>query len=420
MKRFLLLPLFASLALAQSAVLRQSFVPLFTTQAATGTATSAAVRLPNYSGYGTLTITGAGITGSPSGCQITLAMQQMTILGVGVGPISTIITSQSFTPANTYQTVTITPAINTGSAMVAVFSCGVYPSAGTITVSFEGTSPVNVIGTVGISAASLPLPAGAATAAKQPALGTAGSASADVITVQGIASMIALKVDGSATTQPVSVVSLPLPSGASTSAKQPALGTAGSASSDVLSVQGIASMTPLKIDLSQVAGTTTSTGNGVAGAGVQRVTVASDNTAFPVNATLGAETTKIIGEVIPVATATTTDTTATCYLTSAATANSTNCKASAGNVYGIYIINTTSTNYFLRMYNSASAPTCSSATGFVEAIPALGAAANGGGISRMQVAQAFATGVGFCLTGGGSSTDNTSAATGVYVTILYK
>lgn len=60
---------------------------------------------------------------------------------------------------------------------------------------------------------------GAATAAKQPALGTAGSASTDVITVQGIASMTALKVDASATTQPVSgtvaVSSLPaIPAGA--------------------------------------------------------------------------------------------------------------------------------------------------------------------------------------------------------------
>lgn len=55
----------------------------------------------------------------------------------------------------------------------------------------------NISGTVS-------LPTGAATAAKQPALGTAGTASADVITVQGIASMTALKVDGSAVTQPVS------------------------------------------------------------------------------------------------------------------------------------------------------------------------------------------------------------------------
>ncbi len=101
----------------------------------------------------------------------------------------------------------------------------------------------NVSGTVS-------LPTGAATAAKQPALGTAGTASADVITVQGIASMTALKVDGSAVTQPVSASSLPLPTGASTAAKQPALGTAGTASADVITVQGITSMTPLLVNAS--------------------------------------------------------------------------------------------------------------------------------------------------------------------------
>lgn len=69
--------------------------------------------------------------------------------------------------------------------------------SGTVTVDGSGvTQPV--------SAASLPLPTGAATAAKQPALGTAGTASADVITVQGIASMTALIVNGSGVTQPVS------------------------------------------------------------------------------------------------------------------------------------------------------------------------------------------------------------------------
>lgn len=59
------------------------------------------------------------------------------------------------------------------------------------------------------------------------------------------ANATAVKVDGSAVTQPVSAASLPLPTGASTAAKQPALGTAGTASADVISVQGIASMTPL-------------------------------------------------------------------------------------------------------------------------------------------------------------------------------
>lgn len=59
----------------------------------------------------------------------------------------------------------------------------------------------------------------------------------------------ALLVEGvaSGTDIPVSAASLPLPTGASTAAKQPALGTAGSASADVITVQGVASMTPLQI-----------------------------------------------------------------------------------------------------------------------------------------------------------------------------
>ena len=227
---------------------------------------------------------------------------------------------------------------------------------------------ITAVNTGAVVIASSALPSGAATAAKQPALGTAGTASVDVLTVQGIASMTALKVDGSAVTQPVSLTSVPshavtnagtfavqvdgsaltslqliddvvyaedaahssgdkgvfalavrkdtaaalvgtdgdysplltdadgrlhvnvgssvataanqsteiaslasidgkitavntgavviassaLPSGASTAAKQPALGTAGSASADVITVQGITSMTALKVDGSAV------------------------------------------------------------------------------------------------------------------------------------------------------------------------
>jgi hypothetical protein len=46
------------------------------------------------------------------------------------------------------------------------------------------------------------------------------------------------------TAQPITAASLPLPSGASTSAKQPALGTAGTPSADVISVQGVSGGTP--------------------------------------------------------------------------------------------------------------------------------------------------------------------------------
>lgn len=70
-------------------------------------------------------------------------------------------------------------------------------------VTQSGTwSITNVSGTVS-------LPTGASTAAKQPAIGTAGTAASDVLTIQGIASMTAVKVDGSGVTQPVSIASPP-------------------------------------------------------------------------------------------------------------------------------------------------------------------------------------------------------------------
>lgn len=49
------------------------------------------------------------------------------------------------------------------------------------------------------------------------------------------------------------------------------------------------------VNVSQINGVTPLMGNGTTGTGSQRVTIASDNTAFAVNATLSAETTKVIG-----------------------------------------------------------------------------------------------------------------------------
>jgi hypothetical protein len=46
------------------------------------------------------------------------------------------------------------------------------------------------------------------------------------------------------TSQPITATSLPLPTGAATSAKQPAIGTAGTPSADVISVQGVSGGTP--------------------------------------------------------------------------------------------------------------------------------------------------------------------------------
>ncbi len=98
---------------------------------------------------------------------------------------------------------------DTGAGTDTVQMMGVaLPKSGGAVAGGTSTDPIRTdpTGTTAqpVSASSLPLPAGAATAAKQPALGTAGTPSADVITVQGATSMTAIKVDGSATTQPVS------------------------------------------------------------------------------------------------------------------------------------------------------------------------------------------------------------------------
>jgi hypothetical protein len=94
-------------------------------------------------------------------------------------------------------------------------------SSGSTTIhTLPATNPAGVSDTAGlpfqgitggvpvpVSLASVPAAPGVSTAAKQPAFGTAGTPSPDVITVQGVTSMTPLKVDGSGVTQPVSVAS---------------------------------------------------------------------------------------------------------------------------------------------------------------------------------------------------------------------
>ncbi len=130
--------------------------------------------------------------------------------------------------------------------------------------------------------------------------------------------------------------------------------------------------------------------------------------------------TTAIHEIQAMATATTTNAALGCYLVSAASTNSTSCKGSAGNVYGYRFVNTTATLYYLRMYNSSSAPTCSSATGFIESIPIPASATGAGIVAISTVPSGYTTGIGFCFSGGSSSTDNTNAATGVFGVIQYK
>ena len=91
------------------------------------------------------------------------------------------------------------------------------------------------------------------------------------------------------------------------------------------------------VNNAQIGGVAPLMGNGVTGTGSQRVTIASDNTPFTVNATPTTPTASII--------------------TSAATTNATSIKASAGTLYSITCSNAGAAAVFVKLYNLAAAPT---------------------------------------------------------------
>ncbi len=112
-----------------------------------------------------------------------------------------------------------------------------------------------------------------------------------------------------------------------------------------------------------------------------------------------------------------------CLAVTTASTNATACADATANLYDFYAINTTATAAYLRFYNLAAAPTCSSATGFIKSvpIPAYSAAGVFGGIVVPNVIPVnYTTGIGFCVTAGGTSTDNSNAVAGIYISLKYK
>lgn len=166
------------------------------------------------------------------------------------------------------------------------------------------------------------------------------------------------------------------------------------------------------VNNAQVAGTTTSVGNGTTDAGTQRVTLSSDSTG-QVKLAAGQN---VYGTAQLAATASNFGV-SQCFLIAASGTNSTNCKASVGQVYHISIFNNSATVAYLHMINSASAPTCSSATTVDEIM----VPANGGVEKELTYGAPYTLGISFCLTGGIAQNDNTSVAASTYlVTIYYK
>lgn len=107
-----------------------------------------------------------------------------------------------------------------------------------------------------------------------PIWGTAGTANANILTVQGIASMTALKVDGSGVTQPVSGT-VTVQQGTAANLNATVTGTVASTQSGSWTVQQ--GTPPWSNNITQFGGTNLSTGTGAGGLGIPRVTVSNDS-----------------------------------------------------------------------------------------------------------------------------------------------
>lgn len=104
------------------------------------------------------------------------------------------------------------------------------------------------------------------------------------------------------------------------------------------------------------------------------------------------------------------------HLLSTASTNSTNIKATAGQVYNITGFNTNAATAFLKFYDKATAPTCNTDTvvatyPLVQNIPLP---------VNIQVGKTFLLGIGLCITGAIADNDNTNATTGIAVSLDFK
>jgi hypothetical protein len=100
---------------------------------------------------------------------------------------------------------------------------------------------------------------------------------------------------------------------------------------------------------------------------------------------------------------------------STATVMSINVKASAGTLCSITVVQNTTTAAELRLYDSAAAPTCSSATGVVANYGIQSNATSPGfTINLGPFGMGFVNGIGFCLTAyDGTDTNNSATVTGI-------
>lgn len=196
-------------------------------------------------------------------------------------------------------------------------------------------------------------------------------------------------------TQPVSMAAVP--TGAATEARQ----TTGNTS-----LANIDSKIP-------------ALGQGTVGASVPVVLPAAQITALTPLSTV--EINNDSGNPIPVADGGSTTGGLTMHRTlSAATTNATNVKSSAGQVYALQVFNVNAAARYLKLYNSASAPTAGAGTP-VKTYVIPGNTAGNGFTIEVSKGMAFSSGIGFTITAAMADNDTTAvAANEIVVNIDYK
>lgn len=109
-------------------------------------------------------------------------------------------------------------------------------------------------------------------------------------------------------------------------------------------------------------------------------------------------------------------------LIAANSTNATSVKASAGTLYEISLANlSTTTTAYLKLYNSASAPTCGSGTPVARYLIPFAASGGAGSNIALTLGKSFSTGIAFCITAGIADSDTTAvAANSAIVNLTFK
>lgn len=168
---------------------------------------------------------------------------------------------------------------------------------------------------------------------------------------------------------------------------------------------------PLGANISQVNSTTIDSNSGNKSAGTLRVVIATDQPALS-NKLLVTPDAGSTVNLVPA----TSGGLSVFHLASAGSTNATNVKASAGQLYGYMISNTSAAYSYLAFHNTAGTPTAGASIFFKIGIPSGGAA----NVSFEQ-GLAFGTGIGITTVTGAADSNNTAvAANDLIINLWYK